>query len=144
MDTDPHINIKGIHLLASLLGALVAMIIPILFILLLVLGEIFYPPENPENDGYIRGFAVVLGLMPLFFVFYFTYYIFLSLKPRLSLKKAFSVALSVATLIGFGFCWAMSENAQIIYTAITGLSMFGFLGFSLCTGTWAWYKKLNT
>lgn len=144
MDTDPHINIKGIHLLASLLGALVAMIIPTLFILLFVLGEIFYPHENPENDGYIRGFAVVLGLMPLLFGFYFTYYIFLSLKSGLSLKKAFSVALSVATLIGFGFGWAMSESAQIIYTAITGLSIFGFLGFSLCTGTWAWYKTLNT
>ena len=144
MSTEPHISIKGKHLLASLLGALASMLIPIVLVVFFVLGEIYYPPENPENDGHIRGFAVFLGFIPLMFFSNFIYYIFMSLKERITLKKASIVSLLIAFILGFSFSRAISEGMPIVHMISIGLSISAFIGISLCIGAWAWHKKLNT
>lgn len=144
MSTEPHINIEGRHVLASLLGAIASMLLPIAFVVIFILGEIYSPPENPENDGYIRGFAVVLGFMPLMFVSYFIYYIFMSFKDQVTLKRACSFSLLAALVIGFGFSWLIRDGVPTIHIFPIGFSISAFLGISLCIGAWAWHRKLNT
>lgn len=144
MNTDSHINIQGRHLVASLLAALASMIVPILFVTLFVLAEVFMPPENSENDGYIRGFAVFLGFIPLMFFAHFTFYIFISLKDKLTLKATFTLCFTVSLVIAAGFSWLLKGSLPILDMLFVGLSTSVSLGASLCVGGWVWHKKLST
>ncbi|AWB65463.1 hypothetical protein C2869_02985 [Saccharobesus litoralis] len=142
MSTEPLFNIQGKHFLASLLGALASMAIPLCFVLLFGFAEIYYPPENPENDGYLRGFAVFLGFMPILFFSYLTYFILLSIKQGLSFKVASVVSTFLAALIGLGFARLASLGGNLNDAIITGALVFTFFATSLFAGTWAWHRKL--
>jgi len=145
MNTKPHIYLDNRRVFASLLGAVAAMLFPILLIALFILSEIYFPPENAKNDGYILGFSALLGLMPFLFFSCFVYYLLMSIKEYIALKIAVFVSLVVALLIGFGFIWFLRTlvgmpGIQIFYT---GYCISAVLGISLSIGSWAWHRKLN-
>ncbi|ADZ90923.1 hypothetical protein Marme_1662 [Marinomonas mediterranea MMB-1] len=126
---------------AAFIGALTSLLIPVSFIVFFVLGEIFYPPENSENDGYIRGFAIFLGFVPLIFFSCFIYFILMSIKETLSLKSALIVSLLLSCSLGFLLTKNSAPMPQLfIYWGSVSL----FFSTTLCLGAWVWHKKLKT
>lgn len=143
MTTEPLINLDRREGLASIIGALASMISPIAIVAWFIFGEIFYPPENPENDGYVRGFATLLGFIPLMLAVNFVYYIFMSIKKNLTLKSACKVSVILSIISGMAFSWIMRESTQIVYLLIMGCSISLFFAISLCVGSWAWHCTLK-
>lgn len=98
MSTEPHI--KDEHVKAALSGSLHAMIVPIVFILFFIFGEIFFPPENPENDGYLKGFIMIIGLMLPLLSAYFIYFMFMCIGRNMKIRTAFIISLPIAFIMG--------------------------------------------
>ena len=141
MSTEPQINNLGFA--ASLTGAIFALFLPIGHLLIFAIFEVISPPENPENDGYLKGYAMMIALMiPLFFV-YFIYFLFLCINKNISLKSLLIISIaipsSIALLVNIPFDEPMSWNG---FTPVLLASMF--FSCSLCIGSWGWHRTLKT
>jgi hypothetical protein len=143
MTTEPHISFDRREGLASFLGALASMAPAVLLVVWFMLGEIYFPPEDPENDGYIRGFASIVGFLPLMFIVNFMYYIFIGISKDIELKTTCKISVVLSIFSGVGFGSLFKEFNDFVTPLLVGGFITLFFSISLCVGCWAWHRTLK-
>lgn len=98
-------------------------------------------PSSPEDDGHIRGAAIVLGFVPILAFLLLIYFMLLSAKKTRPLKFAlvvqsfllfpFSALIFYAAFVDAGWLAAITAFA---YT-------FLYLSFIVGIGAWVWSKS---
>ena len=135
MNHEPHITgrVFWICCKASLTSSLV-------FALSLI-AMMFFISSSPEDDGHIRGAAIILGVGPILAFLLLAYFLLLSVKKKRSLK----FALVVQSLLLFPFSalifYAAFVDAGWLAATTAFAYTFLYLSFIVGMGAWMWSKR---
>ncbi len=134
MSTEP--TIKNENLWAAVKGSGLSTLI--LFVLLIC--SIFFIPATPEDDGHIRGAAIIIGFLPVVFGVLFIYFLVLSAKQNRPLKFALIIQSILVSPIVILVLVAAYKGAGLYVALLNALYTFGFFSFVVGLGSWAWSK----
>ncbi len=129
-------GIKGENIWAAFKGAG----LPTIALFLLLLCSILFIPSTPEDDGHVRGAAIVMGFLPIVFGVLFIYFLILSVKEGRPLKFALIVQSVLISPVLILVLVVAYKSAGLYVALINALYTFGFFTFVLGLGSWAWSK----
>jgi len=134
MSSEP--TIKGENVWAAAKGAGVST----LLVLVLLVCSIFFIPSTPEDDGHVRGAAIVVGFLPIVFGVLFIYFLILSAKENRPLKFALIVQSLLILPLVLIVLIAAYKSAGLYVAILNAIYTFSFFSIIVGLGSWAWSK----
>jgi hypothetical protein len=135
MSTEP--QIKSENVWAAVKGA--AASTGAIFIALV--ASVVVIPSAPEDDGHIRGAAILVGFLPLVLGVLFVYYLVLSARENRPLKFALLVQTIIILPFSLFIFYVAFQGAGFFIAALNAFYTFAFFSVVGSVGAWAWSKS---
>ena len=133
-------QLKSENFWAAVRGAMAST--AVIFVVLVT--SVFFIPSSPEDDGHIRGAAIVVGFLPLVMGIFFVYYLVLSAKENRPIRFALLVqTVIIGPLAAFVFYMAL-QSSGLFVAVLNSFYTFAFFSIVGAFGSWAWSKSKKT